>query len=111
MIRGKKSKFLVSTLLVVMALWVATPKVYIHALFKHDHASYNLGPETQVKPQAADDCEFEKYNKPAYFNIFKFISSFIPLKPQHAGKVAEQLLDLGRLSYAVSLLRAPPVSE
>jgi hypothetical protein len=111
MLRGKKIKFIVSCLFVLLALWVATPKVYIHALLHHDHSSYSLSTETRVKSQAAEDCDFDKYNKPAYFSIFKFISSFIPLKPQNAGKTGEALLQLCRISFAVSLLRAPPAGE
>ncbi len=94
-----------------MALWVATPKVYIHDLFHHDHSNVNLGTETKVKSQSSDDCDYEKYNKPSHFNPFKFIFSFIPSKAKNSGKIAEKAMRFSSLSYAVSLLRGPPVAE
>src|SRR5687767_14372045 len=107
MLRSKKIKLFVSSLFVLLAVWVATPKVYIHALLGHQHAAYSISTETRVKSQdQSDNCEFDKYNKPAYFSIFKFISNFIPLKPQNAGKIGEELLQLSSISYAISLLRA-----
>ena len=95
-----------------MALWVATPKVYIHQLLKHNHSNIQIGKESQVNSQStSDDCDFEEYNKPAYFNIFKFVFSFLPSKAKGAEKVAEKALNLQTISYAISLLRGPPVSE
>ncbi len=100
-----------SSFLVLMALWVATPKVYIHDLLKHDHSGFSVGSETTVKAESTDDCDFEKYDKPLYFNIFKFISSFIPLRPQSAAGISEKLLNLKNVSIALSLLRGPPVAD
>jgi hypothetical protein len=110
MLRRRKTKLVLSCLFVLLAVWVATPKVYIHALLNHDHSGYAVSSETRVKSQSADDCEFDKYNKPGYFSIFRFISNFIPLKPQNAGKVAEVLMRLSRITSGVTLLRAPPVN-
>ena len=111
MLKNKYIKFFVSSFLVVIALWVAVPKVYIHELLHHDHTAIPMGSETKVKSQSTDDCDFEKYNKPAYFNIFKFICSFIPSKAKSTSKIAEKALNLSNISYAVSLLRVPPVTE
>jgi hypothetical protein len=95
-----------------MALWVATPKVYIHALLNHDHSAVTLDAETKVKSQSSqEDCDVEKYNKPAYFNLFKFICSFIPSKTKTQSSIAEKALQLSSVSYAISLFRAPPVAE
>src|ERR1700743_3065977 len=100
-----------SCFLVLMALWVATPKVYIHEMLGHDHSDVSISTETKVKSQSADDCDFEKYNKPVYFSLFKFISSFLPLKSQNTNKSSAKAISLSAISYAVSLLRAPPVTE
>ena len=109
MLKNKYIKILVSSFLVLIALWVATPKVYIHALLNHDHSAVALDNETKVKaPSSADDCDVEKYNKPAYFNLFKFICSFIPSKTKTQNKIVEKALQLYNISYAVSLLRGPP---
>lgn len=112
MLRNKYIKIAVSSFLVLMALWVATPKVYIHELLHHDHSEVLIGSETKVKSQSSsDDCDFEKYNKPAYFNLFKFICSFIPSKAKSSAKIAEKALNLSNISYAISLLRGPPVAD
>jgi hypothetical protein len=105
-------KVVVSSFLVLMALWVATPKVYIHDLLNHNHAEINLSKETQVNTAAADeDCDFEEYNKPAYFNVFKFIFSFIPNKSKDSEKISENSSALSNISYAISFLRGPPVTN
>jgi hypothetical protein len=109
--RSRLIKVLCSSILVVLALWIATPKIYIHSLLNHDHSAITTGGETQIKQQSPDDCDFEKYNKPAYFNIFRFISSFLPVKPQHSMRLDLQQLFLSDISAAISLLRAPPVSR
>ena len=112
MFKNKYIKISVSAFLVLMALWVATPKVYIHALLHHDHSVISIDKETKVKSHSsADDCDIEKYNKPAYFNVFKFIYSFIPSKTKSTGKIAEKALNLSNISYAISLLRGPPVGQ
>jgi len=102
----------VSSVLVLLALWVATPKVYIHELLNHNHTEMDVSTETKVKSQSStDDCDFEKYNKPSYFNLFKFICSFIPSKAKNSSKIAEKALRLSSLSYAISLLRGPPAGN
>jgi len=102
---------MLSCFLVLMALWVATPKVYIHALFNHNHEDISISTETKVKSQSDEDCDFEKYNKPVYFSLFKFISSFLPLKPQSGNKSSEKAISISMITHAVSLLRGPPVGE
>ena len=111
MLKNKYIKLFVSAFLLLMLAWVATPKVYLHQLLNHDHSGNVISTETKVKSQSTDDCDFEKYDKPVYFSIFKFIFSFIPSKAKDPDKVAERALKLSNFSYAVSLLRAAPVSE
>ncbi|MCC6369549.1 MAG: hypothetical protein IT236_00950 [Bacteroidia bacterium] len=94
-----------------MALWIATPKVYIHNLLHHDHSQSLTGPETQVKSSSTEDCDYEKYDKPVYFNIFKFIFSFIPVKSSDDDKVSTSSDKASSIAHAISLLRAPPVTE
>src|SRR5437868_15217180 len=109
MLQNKRIKLMFGILFVLIALWTATPKVYIHALLHHEHSAASLDQETKLKSQADDDCDFEKYNKPAYFNIFKFICSFLPVRPQHSGKIQDGIFNLSYISSVVSLLRGPPV--
>lgn len=112
MFKNKHVKIIISAFLVLMALWVATPRVYIHNLLHHNHTETGLvpGAETNVKA-TGDDCDFEKYDKPVYFSIFKFIFSFIPVKSQDEDKVATTSGKLTALSSAIQHLRAPPVSQ
>jgi hypothetical protein len=111
----RKSKFIktaVSSFLVLMALWVATPKFYIHSLLHHSHAVLTIDSETKVQSQSADDdCDFDEYNKPVYFGIFKFIGNLIPLKPQNLISNFSKSLKFSTISFAISLLRGPPVSQ
>jgi hypothetical protein len=111
MLRNKYTRIAISSFLILMALWVATPRVYIHNLFHHTHPEATTGTETKVKSATSDDCDFDKYDKPVYFNIFKFIISFIPVKAQDDGKVSEQTDKLSSISHAIALLRAPPVTD
>lgn len=111
MVKNKFIKSLVSVLLVVLALWVATPKVYIHDLLHHNHSNVLIGNEAKVKSQSTDDCDFEKYDKPVYFNIFKFISNFIPLKPSNSKETRLSDIKISSISFAISFLRGPPASE
>ena len=100
----------VSSLLVLIALWLAVPKVYIHDLMHHDHAALSTGSETKVQSHSGDDCDFNEYNKPVYFNIFKFIGNFNPLKPQNTIKSIRQILNFSTISNAVAFLRGPPAT-
>lgn len=112
MFKNRYIKTAVSSFLVLMALWVATPKVYIHALLNHNHESVKPSAEATLKQQSAnEDCDFEQYNKPVYFSIFKFISGFLPLKSQPDNKPQGKSISLPAVSYAMSLLRGPPISK
>ncbi len=83
MFRNKYIKILISFLLILVAFWVTTPKVYVHNLLNHNHdASINISDKTKVdNKKNTDDCDFEKYNTPSYFNVFKFLNNFMPSKP------------------------------
>ena len=111
MLRSRFIKIGVSSFLVLMALWVATPKVYIHELLHHNHSGMQIGSETKLQSQSTDDCDFNEYNKPVYFNIFKFISNLVPLKPQNALNKIEKSFSLSQISSSVFFLRGPPVTE
>ncbi len=111
MLSNRSVKIPLSALFMLLALWVAVPKVYIHELLHHDHSTLVPGTETKVQSQSGDDCDFNEYNKPVYFNIFKFISSFIPLKPQNEIKTIGKVFNFSNLSQAVSFLRGPPEAE
>jgi hypothetical protein len=106
--KNKIIKQFVSCFLVLMALWVAVPRVYVHDLLDHNHSAIAHNATTQVNTQSTDDCDFDQYNKPAYFNVFKFISSFLPLKVPGTQPEKKRAFIYSSFSYAVSLFRGPP---
>ena len=77
MIKSKVARISVFAILFLCALWVATPQVYIHKLFNHTHELVKTNGETSVQTEANSDCDFDKYDSPVYFTIFKFINNFI----------------------------------
>jgi len=95
----------------MMALWVATPKVYVHNLLNHNHdATIKVEGETKLEQKNTDECDFEKYNTTSYFNVFKFLNSFVPDKPQSSIQPKSTNFNLASKSNAIYLLRAPPVT-
>ncbi len=109
-LKGKITRISVFTILFLCALWIVTPKAYIHQLLNHDHQTIKTNSEASVQTEANPDCDFDKYDSPVYFTIFKFINNFIPLKPKH-----EAVL-IGPNSFYNSFVgdpgasRAPPIA-
>lgn len=111
MLKNKYIKIITSTFLLLMALWVATPKVYVHNLLNHNHnVSIDVNGESKLQQKNSDDCDFEKYNTPSYFNVFKFLNSFVPDKPQSSVDCKVNNFSLASVSNAIYLLRAPPLT-
>lgn len=108
---NKIIKVTASVVFLLLALWIAVPKVYIHDLLNHDHTHVTKGDQTAVNTQSADDCDFDSYDKPVYFSIFKFLISFIPVKSSDGKKFSNNSLKESSISFAISLLRAPPVAN
>lgn len=90
MMKSKIAKITVLSVLFLSILWVATPKVYIHQLLNHNHELINTNGETSVQTETNTDCDFDKYDAPLYFTIFKFINNFVPLKPKHEAVLIRQ---------------------
>lgn len=111
MLRKKSLRITLSSLLLLLAAWVATPKVYIHELLHHDHHALDISKETQLQSPASDDCDFHKYDKPVYFNIFKFIGNLVPSRQQNSLRNIEKAISLTRILFNAVSLRGPPVTE
>ena len=61
--------------------FVAVPKVYIHSLLGHIHNTIHSSTDITVTENSdTQDCNFEKFDTPVYYSVFKFILNFIPLK-------------------------------
>ena len=80
MIKNKVTRISAFAILFLCTLWVATPQVYIHKLFNHNHELIKTNGETSVQAEANPDCDFDEYNSPVYFTIFKFINNSFVIK-------------------------------
>lgn len=82
-IKNKYIKTASNFLLLVIALWAATPKIYIHEILDHHHACIVQHNQTELnQSDANDDCEFNKFNSPVTFNILTFQNSAENLSAQ-----------------------------
>ncbi len=69
--------------LVVVAVWVIAPSRFVNAFLINTNASpINASNEATTESKTTDDYTIGKYNSPSYFNVFKFLTSFMPSKPQ-----------------------------
>ena len=110
MIKSKVARISVFAILFLCALWVATPQVYIHKLFNHTHELVKTNGETSVQTEANSDCDFDKYDSPVYFTIFKFINNFIPLKPKQEAALITPNSDYNSFIGDSGTSRAPPIA-
>jgi hypothetical protein len=110
MSRSKISRIVISAMLIICALWVAIPKVYIHDLFNHTHGLINNPLETSVQTEVKDDCEFDKYDSPVYFTIFKFINNLLPVKSKEQSYLNSSYRPFIEYTGENPSLRAPPIA-
>ncbi len=110
-LKAKFKIFLSFTLLAVI-LFAAVPKVYIHNLLGHTHDAVNsLSSGFSFNDdQNTKDCNFEKFDTPVYYTVFKFILNFLPLKERKQTSFYYKEEHLKQLPYNTSLLRGPPMA-
>ncbi|PBQ30799.1 hypothetical protein CNR22_03080 [Sphingobacteriaceae bacterium] len=82
MLKTKYIKIASASFLLLIALWMATPKVYVNTFLHPLQSGASLDTDTKVKSHSSTEESLGKYdNKPSsYFNVFKFVFSFIPSK-------------------------------
>ena len=78
----KVIKISASTLILLIALWIATPKVFINDLL-HFNSSSVFNSEATIESRSQETNDFDGDDKPVYFNIFKFVNNFIPVNSQN----------------------------
>jgi hypothetical protein len=83
MLKNKFIKISASVIIVIIAFWVATPKMYINDLLHINGTSIFNDSEAAIESQSQETSDFDGDDKPVYFNIFKFVNNFIPVKPQN----------------------------
>lgn len=107
-----KFKILLSSLLLTVVLFAAVPKVYIHSLLGHSHSIINSlsGDDTVSEQEGTQDCNFEKFDTPVYYTVFKFILNFLPLKEGKQTSFFYHQKSIPQLQYNTSPLRGPPIA-
>lgn len=104
-----KIKIFLSFTLLAVVLFAAVPKVYIHSLLAHEHGFIQTTAETTVDELGDNqDCNFEKFDTPVYFTVFKFILNFLPLKEAKQTSFFYKQESIQKQQYFISPLRGPP---
>ncbi len=110
---SSKKKIVISSVFLAIAIFIATPKVYIHKLLGHDHSiEHSLkNQKTSITNDKNQDCNLDKFETPVYFTIFKFIIKWSPLK-QRVEKVQFDYNTSfsSQIRCTLALLRAPPLA-
>ena len=107
-----KLKIVVSVALLAVVIFAAVPKTYIHALLGHTHKAihYTTDGFSVNQQEGTRDCNFEKFDTPVYYTVFKFILNFLPLKEAKETSFYYKQEFIQRHYYFVSPLRGPPVA-
>lgn len=106
-----KIKIFLSFALLAVVLFAAVPKVYIHSLLGHEHGIIQSTSDVCLDELGDNqDCNFEKFDTPVYFTVFKFILNFLPLKEAKQTSFFYYQKSIPQLQYNTSLLRGPPMA-
>lgn len=106
-----KIKIFLSLSLLAVVLFAAVPKVYIHNLLGHHHGVIQSTNEDTVNElENTQDCNFEKFDTPVYYSVFKFILNFLPLKQTKETAFIYKQEFIQILQYHISPLRGPPIA-
>lgn len=105
--KAKIGRIVLVSFLFFCALWLAIPKVYIHKLY-HQHQLFQNTGEPSVQTDTDSDCDFDKYDTPVYFTLFKFINKFIPLKPKEEAYILRNAAPHDSEVARKAPSRAPP---
>lgn len=108
-----KFKILFSCVLLAVVLFASVPKVYIHSLLGHQHNIESFISNTEFSVNSDNetkDCNFEKFDTPVYFTVFKFILNFLPLKEAKQTSFFYKQESIQKHHYFIAPLRGPPVA-
>ena len=98
-------------LLLVLALWIALPKVYVHEWLGHDHGSLAVSHDLSFRQLPLDDCDFEKYNKPLLFHGVDLEAATDPTPQIITGVSNLNTLVFLKSPDKAHCLRGPPASR
>lgn len=107
-----KIKILFYSLLLVVVMFVALPKSYIHSLLGHKH---NVSHETIAGiivsgNNETEDCNIEKFDTPVYYSVFKFILNFLPINTTKETVFQFNQKQILNSFYSISLFRSLPIA-
>lgn len=105
-----KFKIAFSSFLLAVILFAAVPKSYIHALLGHTHEAIESVSSglSFSNDQNTKDCNFEKFDTPVYYTVFKFILNFLPIKEQRQQSFFYYQEDTTSNKHITPPLRGPP---
>ncbi len=104
-----KYKILLSFVLLAVVLFATVPKIYIHNLLGHHHGVIHSTSELEVNElEGTQDCNFEKFDTPVYYTVFKFILNFLPLKESKQTSFFYKQDSVLKPTHYISSLRGPP---
>ena len=106
-----KLKIFFSVVLLAVVVFAAVPKVYIHSLLNHEHKTIQAPTDNSVSElENNQDCNFEKFDTPVYYTVFKFILNFLPLKESKQTSFFYKQKSIKRVLFCISPLRGPPIA-
>ncbi len=105
-------KIFFSSLLLAVVLFAAIPKIYVHSLLGHTHSVIHSVSEviSVSEEDGSKDCNFEKFDTPVYYTVFKFILNFLPIKETRQSTFYYHQKSIPQQHYNTSLLRGPPIA-
>lgn len=81
MFRNKRTILISLTLVLLVAFGLLAPQFSSDQSLTNTPSALNFNRETELQSQDMQEGDMEEYKKPTYFNIFNFIFSFLPIKP------------------------------
>lgn len=107
-----KFKIFISSLLLIVVIFSAVPKSYIHSFFGHKHDVFNsITSSIKISEnEETRDCDFEKYDTPIYYTVFKFILNFLPITSKKETSFLYNQNQRSNSFYSISFLRGPPLA-
>ena len=106
-----KFKIICSVALLAVVLFASVPKVYVHALLGHVHNTlHSTSNDAFSENSDTQDCNFEKFDTPVYYTVFKFILNFLPLKETKQTSFYYHKSVVPQVDFNISLVRGPPIA-
>jgi hypothetical protein len=110
---SKGIKITLSFFLLAVILFAAVPKVYIHSALGPHHNSQKQSIDNYSffhfsEDDETQDCNFEKFDTPVYYTVFKFILNFIPIRDVKQTSFVNYDSFISTQLNFVNSLRGPP---